>query len=647
MDPSPGSGGMARSGRAGRFKTLFLPVLFLVLARPLAGSPYWVSGERLADLLMYHHLMDGVQYDQAGQVLDRLLAAGRRTAHVRVLEAGYCLEMHDLGRTGNWLARAGDAARAAVRLDPAGWRGYFLLSRWNEISGNVQEALHCARQALDKEDVPRDVWASAIELARKHGTRGDLGQLLEAASERGYLDGNGLYALGMIRLSEGRLQDAISCLESVREYGDSGLGVRASNALLVLYRERLDFRKVGLMLDQLQKLFPGDVVYRQHRVILDFLRDGIPRQPVSLEGLHPESVKQSEHLAVLLLVSGDTNGARRIAGLQDDSPGYVGAAVRFHLDPVPERRASLALALAGRAMQEGMTDLAEQWLTRGSTFLPVGESMTNADWLTLQARLALAQKEYVRAAEYATLLVRSRPADNEARSLLAAACVQLDRHEEAIRLFTAAGDGDGLVGAALTRARRGQPEVALRYTETLLRQAPLHGEAARLHALSLEQLSRTNDALRALETWYGHGGRDAATVAVYARLEIGRGEGQRALRLIDEAASRNTEVRSGVSLAVRGERAELGLLRAQALSLLKRYRQVVAVCEDVLALGGLPTERLVELHLCQGQAFLATGRTKSALAAWRRIQVLVPGEKRSLQMIKEHEAVDQRSVRWR
>jgi len=596
---------------------------------------------------MYHHLMDGVQYDQAGQVLERLLASGRRNAHVRVLEAGYCLEMHAIGRAGDWLVRAGDAARAAVRLDPTGWRGYHVLARWNEISGNMQEALHCARQALEKEGVPRDVWASLVELARKHGSRGDLGLFLEGASRQGFLDGNGFYTLGMIRLSEGRLQDAIAHLESARESGEPGLRVRASNALLVLYRERLDFHRAGLMLDQLQKLFPDDVVYRQHRVILDFFRGGIPRQPVSLEGLEPESVKHPEQRAVLLLMSGDTNGARRAAGLENDSPGYAGAAVRFYLETAPVRRASLALALAGRAMQEGMPDLAGQWLAKGGAFLPGPERLTNADWLSLQARVALAKNEYARAAGYATRLVQSRPDDNEARSLLAAACVQLGRHDEAIRLFTAAGDGDGLVGAALTRARRGQPEVALRYSEALLRQAPLHGEAARLHALSLEQLARTNDALRALETWYGHGGREAATMAVYARLEISRGAGERALRLIDEAVSVGLGVRSGVPTVGRSERAELGLLRAQALCILARYQQAVAACNDVLALGGLQPGRQVELLLCQGQAFLATGRKRSALAAWRRVQVLVPGEQRSLRMLKEHEAVDRGSGRWR
>lgn len=610
---------------------------------PLGASPAWVGGERLADVLMYHHLLDELRFDEAGQVLDRLLASGRRNPHLRVLEAEYALQMHAQGRAGDWLERAGRASHAAVASEAAGWRGQMARSRWNEVSGNMREALLCAKLALEDEQAPRAAWERALTLAEKLGDRGEMGQLLEGAKDRGFLDANGLYTLGMIRLSEGRLPEAIADLEGAQRSGHSGLSVRAANALVVLYRERLDFEKAERTLVGLAAAFPAEAVYRQHKILLDFMRHGIPRQTVSLAGLDLAAVRQPEHLAVLLLVSGDTNGARRIVGMTNDSPGYAGAMVQFFLAAEPGRRAGLAIALAGRAMQEGSALLAGSWLGQARSLLG-NSAMSNMAWLRLQARVSLARGISGEAAGYASRLLEIQPRDGEAMGLLAAACVQLGRYDEALRLFMDAGDGDGLLAAALTRAREGQHELAVRYTRALLSRAPLHAEAVRIQALSLEHLKKTNEALDSLGGWYRKGGRDVSAVAVYARLEMARGRVQSALQLIDEALSRLPAQRSSVTRGDQGDLADLLLLRGRGLLTTGRPRQAEAAFARAAAMGGLSRERQIELSLWHGDALMAIGRSTSALAAWRRVQELQPGEARSLQRITAHERVTRRTV---
>jgi tetratricopeptide (TPR) repeat protein len=414
--------------------------------------------------------------------------------------------------------------------------------------------------------------------------------------------------------------------------------VRAANALIVLYRERLDFVKAQQRVQTLASIFPGDSIYRQHALMLDFLLNGIPRQAVSLVGIDLGSVRYAEHRAILLLVAGETNAARRAVGMTNSSPSYAGAMVRYYLEPDSALRAALATALAGRAMQENVPDLADAWLVRAEDLLGQGVQ-TEIDWLKLRARVSLAKGDYGRARESASRVLALQAHDGEAMSLLAMTYMHLGRHDEALNLFTAAGDGDGLLAAALMRAREGEHGLAVRYAAALIKNAPLHGEAVRIQALSLEQLTMTNQALAALGAWHQAGGRDLSPLAVFARLEMALGRSQSALRLIDQTLAGIPTSRSAVKAGERGELAELFCLRGRILMGLGQFRPAEAAFAQAVSLGGLPEGKMVDLYLQHGDALLAIGRTARALSSWRRVQDLMPGEPRSRQRIKQHEPV--------
>lgn len=610
----------------------------------LQASPAWAAGERLADLLLYHYLVAETRFDEAGQVLERLLVSGQHNPHLKVLEAEYALTMYERGRGREWLERAGRSSQAALAAGALGWRGQLVRSRWNDAAGKTREALRCAKLALQDEEAPRIAWNQAITLADRLAEQGELGQLLEGAKARGFLDGVGLQILGMIRLSEGQLSEAIANLESAQDSLPPRLALQTAVTLSGLYRERLDFEKAEKAFSRLPVGFPTETAWRAQKILLDFMRQGLPRQPLSLAGLDLSAVGQPEQLAVLLLVSGQSNAARKSIGLSNEATGYAGTMVRFFLAQEPEQKAGLALSLASYALQEEALPLAENWLERARSLLGAG-ALTQTAWLRLQTRVALARGLPREAAASAYRLFRLQPRDGEAMGFLARAYAQLGRHDEALKLFMAAGDGDGLFSTAVTQAKAGQHELALRYTETLLTRAPLHAEAVRLQALALEQLRKTNEALALLRGWYRQGGRDSAVTALYARLEMTRGRIKPALQLIDEVLSQPGGRRSAASRTAPTEFAELLLLKGRCLLTSGRAHQAEALFAQALALGGLSRAQQIELYLWQGDALLAIGRLTSALTAWHRVQGLLPGEERSLQRIRTHERALRRSGR--
>jgi len=122
-----------------------------------ADSHSWLTEEHLADVLLYHVLLDEEHYEEAGLVLRRLLANEGGGSYVLCLEAEYAFVMLTNKKPGDWLDRAGRATWWAIQMDETHWRVLYNRARWLELSDRRREALLVSMRAIEDSNAPDSV----------------------------------------------------------------------------------------------------------------------------------------------------------------------------------------------------------------------------------------------------------------------------------------------------------------------------------------------------------------------------------------------------------------------------------------------------------------------------------------------------------
>jgi tetratricopeptide (TPR) repeat protein len=192
-----------------------------------SGSPSWLNEGHLADVLLYHVLLDEARYGDAGLVLKRLLENGGGGSYILCLEAEYSFIMLANNRPGDWLERAGRATRRAMQIDEGYWRVLYNRARWLAFNNQSEEALDLSMRAVENSDAPDIVLSWAYGLANSLKARSACVRILELLQLRDVLEESELRALGMLYVLEERHDEAIQLLSR----DDSGVASLLSIAV--------------------------------------------------------------------------------------------------------------------------------------------------------------------------------------------------------------------------------------------------------------------------------------------------------------------------------------------------------------------------------------------------------------------------------
>ena len=173
------------------FRLVCVLLLILLSAAFFAfGSPEWLLGESLADILFYQVLLDEARYAEAGLVLDRLLASGGGASYFFCLEAEYSFTMLAHTFPGDWMARAGRATDRAMQAegDEKNWRARQNRALWLKFSFRYDEALTLLSPALCDPTAPVSLLYLALEIAVALESEEFCGFILDSLRARGELD---------------------------------------------------------------------------------------------------------------------------------------------------------------------------------------------------------------------------------------------------------------------------------------------------------------------------------------------------------------------------------------------------------------------------------------------------------------------------